>query len=217
MHSKKPTAAIGNLVFLLLNSLVFVILLVLCLGPGGCLDRARMARVAGEDPRTLGQDVYVARPPFVILVSKDFPKDDSFTMLTHAEAVFFRVWHEKTDDTNIKEAMCGIGDLSFSCRYSLADGDVCVRDLMLIRQRGDIAEAFSDFNADGTFDFRQTRDLKNRVSTAFVWYDGAWQKILGAGEDPNQDQYHKRLLSGQAVSFDGTVGKWVAEKLQAEK
>lgn len=92
-----------------------------------------------------------------------------------------------------------------------------MRELTLIRKSDDIADAFTDFNADGTPDFRQTRDLKNRVSTVFVWYDGAWQQILGVQEDPDQDRYHKRLLSGQAVSFDANIGKWVSEKLQTTK
>lgn len=116
MQSTKPIAASANCLLLLLNSLVFVFLLVFCLGPGGCSDRARMARVARDDARTLGQDVYVARRPFVILVSKDFPKDDSFTMLNHAAPVFLQVANEETDGANIKEASLGVGErLSFSC------------------------------------------------------------------------------------------------------
>ncbi len=215
MQNTRRIVAIVNRFSLVLNSVLFVFLIVLCLGPGGCLGRARTARLAQADARTLGQGVYVARPPFVILVSKDFPRDDSFTMLHHAAPVFVQGTNESADGLKLKEVALGVGEgFSVSCRYSLPSGEPDVREIMLIRTRKDVSVALTDFNGDGMSDFRQTRDLKNKVSRAFVWYEGEWRQIRDAQEDPSQERYRKRLLGGQRVSFDAESGKWVAEKPQ---
>jgi len=160
-------------------------------------------------------EVYYEIGPFVLLAGKDFPRDESLVLVQRDQPLSISLLD--TDrlggkvGTTAKTLTVGLGDdFLLSCDYSLAGGGTNPEHLMLCRRNQGLLETLTDYNVDGVFDLRQTRDEKQRLSRMYVWYRGTWREIMGAEKDPKQDESHKQLLEGERVSFDIHSGQWLS-------
>jgi hypothetical protein len=118
--------------------------------------------------------------------------------------IFLKV--DKADVGPGQDLLLGIGEhFAFSCDYSVVGGKVVVRELSLNVTEG---EWLTDLNADGQFDMRNLRK-QDRQGEVAVWFNNSWLPIMDAIGDPDQDLYHKRLVTGEDVVFDQAQGKWV--------
>jgi hypothetical protein len=201
-----------NWILLCANTLLLALLL------WGSLFRPEHQRL-NLDPRPLpndiamlGMDVYYEKNPFVLLVGKDFPRNESFVLAQRGRPLYFSAEDGDTPDgEERKQATVGLGaDFSLSCGYSLHGDGADIHHLMLCHRNKGVEEALFDLNADGVFDTHHIRDEKRHVSHVYVLYQGAWREIFGADKDPKQDQYHKQLVDGQRVVFDKNRGCWLS-------
>ena len=173
--------------------------------PGGLLDRAYMAAATRNDWKIPGYRRYVAKYPFVIETAETFPRDKCFAVLFYdTPGIFLEV--DKADVGPGQDLLLGIGEhFAFSCDHSVVGGKVVVRELSLNVSEG---EWLTDLNADGQFDMRNLRK-QDRQGEVAVWFNNSWLPIMDAIGDPDQDLYHKRLVTGEDVVFDQAQGKWV--------
>jgi len=212
--------SVANWTLLCLNALLFLFLVAVSLlfVAWPRLDpAARLARKYARDISTafnVEYEVYLAKDPFALLVPKHRPDPDTrwFTFFDSRECGLYLMvtppdieFGAATDSV-----LVGMGDdFAVSWDYSRTNGEANVDSVRLSRQSGALIEAFTDYKADGSYDVRQTRDEDRGVGCMYVWYDGAWQEIMDAQKDPNQKQFHKRLVTGQQVYFDDESGRWL--------
>lgn len=177
------------------------------LEPGGVVDRAYMAVATRKHWKIPGYRRYVAKYPFVIEAAETFPRDKCFAVLFYdTPGIFLSV--DKSDFRPGQELLLGIGEhFAFSCDYSVAGGKVVVCELSVNVAEG---EWLTDLNADGQFDMRNVRK-ENREGEVAVWFNNSWVPIIDAIGDPDQNLYHKRLVTGENVVFDQAQGKWVLD------
>lgn len=201
-------------ILLCANMLLFVFVLLILLVIWGWPRLNKAARVADHDAAILGQAVYCARGPFSLLVAKDFPADESFTLIQHARQPL----DISVDDLGAggvgrrKRVHLGLGErFAVSVEYSESSSEGCRFDMLQLTRLGEKrSDTFFDYRVDGSFDYRIVRDLQGRVGQHCVFYQGRWQEVLGADRDPKQDQFHKQLLDGTPVSFDTQSGQWLS-------
>jgi hypothetical protein len=175
--------------------------------PGGLMDRVYMDMATRHDWKLPGYHRYVTRYPFAIVVANTFPRDKYFNVFFYdTPGIFLAV--DEADVGPGQELFVGVGDhFSFSCDYSVVDGQAVVRELSLNRAEG---EWLTDLNADGQFDMRNLTKQNGEREVA-VLFNHSWLPIMDAIADPDQDLYHKRLVTGESVVFDQTQGKWVLD------
>jgi hypothetical protein len=205
-----------NWALLGVNTLVFLLLLMISLSYPGWLRSKPTAHRLPDNESVLGMEFYYEMGPFVLLTGKDFLSDTSFQMMQRCPplnpsiSVLDGEYFAATKGTT-KTVRMDVGpDFSISCNCSLARGDVDIYDLMLSHQRKGLREALSDLNVDGVFDMRQTWDEERGVSRMYVWYQGVWREVMGGDKDRKQDTYHKQLMEGGRVSFDMRSGQWLS-------
>ena len=175
--------------------------------PGGLVDRAYMAVATRNDWKFPGYRRYVAKYPFVIETVDTFPHDKCFALLFYdTPGIFLKV--DKADVGPGQDLLLGIGEhFALRCDYSVVGGKAVVRELSLNVTEG---EWLTDLNADGQFDMRNLRN-QDRQGEVAVWFNNSWLPIMDAIGDPDQDLYHKRLVTGENVVFDQAQGKWVLD------
>jgi hypothetical protein len=179
--------------------------------PGGAVDRMKMTWLTRRDMPPPGEHLHVTRYPFSIYVADNFSRDKYFTMLyDDTPGIYLSVNPGYTDDT--KHFLVGIGEhFAFSCDYSVVDQQAVVHSLSLNRCQG---EWLTDMNADGLFDMRNYYPEQEYLDPeqapgVYVWFNHSWEAIMDAIADPQQDLYHKRLVTGEYVEFDHGQGRWV--------
>jgi hypothetical protein len=200
-----------NWTLLCMNTVLFVFLLLMSPVRPGWLGLERPARRLPSDVAALGLDFYYEKGPFVLLVGKDFPRNESFALIQRgAPANLSLEVLQGLYGPATKSVTVGLGTDSISFDYSNAAGGAKVHHLMFSHRNKGLLETFTDINADGVYDFRQTRDESRHVSHVFVWYHATWREALGRDIDPKQDEYHKALADGTRVSFDMQSGRWLS-------
>jgi hypothetical protein len=169
------------------------------------------ARRAADSLAILNMDIYWAKGPFVLMVSKDYPQDESFAFFQvdeHGRHVALMT--ESTvggDGVGSKEIMFWEGEtsevtLSYSVSYLQ---DRRQQDLRLSRTFDEKrSESFLDWGADGSYDRRSVRDHQAGKSYGYVFYGNDWQEIK-----EHVSKYHQILASGEEVIFDRDMGKWL--------
>ncbi len=201
-----------NWAFLGVNAVLFVLLSVswgvFLLRSGSELRPHRLP----EGQRLFGMEFRYEKGPFSLMVGKDFPRDGSFILEQRGRPLsIFAQDSDYSGDPSIRTVLVSLGaDFYISCDYSFAGGGVKVRELGLSHENNGSIESFTDHNAKGAFDLRQTRDVKRRVSRMYVWFQGAWREVAHGDKGPAQDGFHKQLIEGDRVSFDNKSGRWVS-------
>lgn len=197
-----------NWLLLCFNVLLLVFLVFHWLLP---LDRA--VAEARKVAAILGMDVYCVRSPLAILVDKDFPGTDKFTLFHFGQPLIVSTTEDKAADgkdvESLREVCVALGaDFSMTCVYSLVDG-IHVRELVLFKKD----ETLFDLNADGVFDLRQPRDPNKKFEEKIpeIWYKGKWEKVVSSGFKGRYGKDGRRLVdSGETVSFDMKSGLWLS-------
>ena len=152
---------------LCLNAVLLVFLLLMFLVCPYWLARTPPMRALPSEVAALGMEVYYEKDPFVLLVGKDFPRDKSFVLVQRDQPLSISALDTERlggkVGTTAKTLTVGLGDdFSLSCDYSLAGGGTNAEHLMLCRRDQGLLEALTDYNVDGVFDVRQTRDEKQQ-------------------------------------------------------
>jgi hypothetical protein len=205
-----------NWTLLGINTLVFLLLLMILLTISGWLRAKPTAHRLMDGGAVLGMEVYYEMGPFVLLTGKDFPRDNSFQLMQRCpplnpsmsvlDGKYFAASKEATKHVSMDVAP----DFSISCECSLAGGRVDISDLMLGHKAKGLRETLTDINVDGVFDVRQISDEEGGASRLYVSYQGIWREVMGGDKDPTQDEFHKQLLDGTRVSFDMQSGRWLS-------
>jgi hypothetical protein len=188
-----------------------VVLLLILLVSLGWLHTNPVLHLDNTDQAILNQDIYWAKGPFVFLVDKDFPRNESFTIIQKDRQLSISTkditeWLKPKEWKYIYVVISP--DFSFSCDYFISNDKGYVHELELCHRNNGLYEVLTDLNADGIFDMRYTRDDEQHVKI-YVCYHGVWREING-GEDSNQDKFHKQLLDGTRISFDIKSGQWLS-------
>ncbi len=205
--------SIVNWTLLCLNALLCAILLFILLVHLGWIHSGPFVHLNETDQAILNQDVYWAKGPFVFLVDKDFPRNESFTLFQQDKQLSVSTkdlcaWLKPKEWNYISVVINP--DFSISCDYSIAGGKAFVHELMLSHRKNGLRESLTDFNADGIFDRRSTTGEDIHENHGYVWYHGIWREIMGGEKGPNQDEYDEQLLDGTRVSFDVKSGQWLS-------
>jgi len=88
-----------------------------------------------------------------------------------------------------------------------ADTGVRIDELSLTQSDDDAYSTLTDYNADGSWDYRRSRDFQRQLTQHWAYYQGDWQELrLRATADEN----HRLLVDGTEVEFDVERGVWVA-------
>jgi len=137
-----------NWAFLCINAVLFL-LLVWTLFPRR--DRAyvlarKVAAGFREAAPELEMDVYCSKDPFAVLVDRDFPRKERFSVLIRGRPFFVSAEDALADDAEAtKQVNIAFGrDFSLGCDYSTADGPK-VRRITLFTN----GAYLTDLNADG--------------------------------------------------------------------
>ncbi len=169
------------------------------------------ARRAADSLAIMNMDIYWAKGPFAIFVSKDFPRDPSFVFYQVDEQGNYTTLTAETvvgdDGVRSKEITFWEGaDPEMTVTYSVSTvQDRRQQDLLLLRTIDETrSEWFVDWGADGSYDKRHVRDHQAGKSYAFVFYGNDWHEIK-----EHVSQYQQILMSGEQVVFDRNVGKWL--------
>jgi hypothetical protein len=164
-----------------------------------------MARRAAADFGRAGpgleMNVYCVKAPFAVLVDKDFPRKDRFTVLLHGRPFFISTEDVAADDpAATKEVRIAFGlDFTLGCDYSTANGTK-VHSITMFRN----GEYLIDLNADGHFDKRQRvpTQISEKPPKPEIWYRNGWRECTNLGK------YAAKLGDGTVVKFDIKGGQW---------
>jgi len=195
-----------NWAFLCINAVLFL-LLVWTLFPRR--DRAyvlarKVAAGFREAAPELEMDVYCSKDPFAVLVDRDFPRKERFSVLIRGRPFFVSAEDALADDAEAtKQVNIAFGrDFSLGCDYSTADGPK-VRRITLFTN----GAYLTDLNADGHFDerLRVPTEPSAKPPRSEMWYEGAWRETVPNGK---LGKYEAQLRDGPTVKFDMRSGEW---------
>ena len=209
--------SIANWALLCFNSVLFVFLLVALVVSRGWWSVNAEARVLPRGEAVLGMEVCREIGPFVLLTGKDFPRTDTFMLVRRGQPCDFSIQNldAKFFFGNGRRAEIALGqNFSIAVEYTWSSPNNCkIHKLELSRRDENRSETLFDIGADGTFDVRVVTDTARGQHTGgvYVWYEGAWRKVMGGDREPEQDEFHNRLLDGTWVSFDARNGRWIPE------
>ena len=200
--------SILNSTAICVNIILSAAVLWIVLGLRGPSERDDPARALAPDLRVKGMEAWFEKGPFVLLVGRDFPQSGSFAVAERGKPLMIRV--ENTRDAAGSPAKSvGVSltaDFYVSLDY-LPSG--AAQRLTFCHFKTGVTETLTDLNADGVWDTRLTRDVLTGVSRLYVWYRAAWREVVGGDRDPKQDEFHRRLMTGEPVFFSSEHGQWL--------
>lgn len=161
-----------------------------------------MNKYAAKSAQTLGMRTYFGRSPFFLLVDKEFPKNDAFTLLQTSKPVTIcgKVVKEKAGGADVREVSVALGeDFSVSVDYSSVPNINATEVRIALK-----SYAITDLNADGFPDMKLSF---SPVRCLEVWYGGRWMEVQRADSDGGSRR--KRLLDGTPLVFDDSRGMWI--------
>jgi hypothetical protein len=165
-------------------------------------------------PRMLGGKVppeyggyrgYVSKPPFYVLVSKQYPATNSALFVNENSPVVFSTDQLKEDKTR---ASMSVGQ-SFSAHVLMKSPNEPSQFSIMVRLPDHQEQIMQDFDINGTWDAKTLMPDNKR----FIFIGTAWlevEKISGAGSDSVN-----ATVQGQTYRFDRAKGIWQTDSGQS--